>query len=85
LFDTKTSGKGGSGQRFDWSLLDAYQGSTGFILSGGLGPEAVEDLLAFSHPRLVGYDVNSRFELEPGLKDVDALTSFMSVLELFPY
>lgn len=80
LFDTKTPGKGGSGQRFDWSQLEAYQGSTGFFLSGGLGPETVEDLLAFSHPSLVGYDVNSRFEVKPGLKDVEALKAFIPLL-----
>ncbi|NLT02511.1 MAG: indole-3-glycerol phosphate synthase TrpC [Bacteroidales bacterium] len=80
LFDTKTPGKGGSGQRFDWSQLEAYQGSTGFLLSGGLGPDTVEDLLAFTHPRLAGYDLNSRFELAPGLKDVSSLRTFKNEL-----
>src|SRR5574344_3144945 len=80
LFDTKTPGKGGSGQRFDWSQLEAYQGSTGFLLSGGLGPDTVEDLLAFTHPRLAGYDLNSRFELAPGLKDVSSLRTFKDEL-----
>lgn len=77
LFDTHTPTRGGSGQRFDWSMLEAYLGETGFFLSGGLGPDSVEALKGFRHPRLVGYDVNSRFELAPGIKDVEALKIFM--------
>ena len=78
LFDTKTPKKGGSGQQFDWSLIQQYQGHTPFLLSGGIGPESTEQLQAFQHPRLAGYDLNSRFETSPGIKDVNLLQRFFN-------
>jgi len=77
VFDTKCTTVGGSGRSFDWSLLDAYCGPVPFLLSGGIGPDSVEELLAFEHPFLAGYDLNSRFELSPGLKDVAAIKTFL--------
>jgi phosphoribosylanthranilate isomerase len=77
LFDTKCQTVGGSGQQFDWSILAAYDGSTPFLLSGGIGPDDAERILAFHHPRCIGIDLNSRFELAPGIKDADALKSFI--------
>ena len=76
LFDTKTKLKGGSGEQFDWGILSKYQGNTPFLLSGGIGPDSVEKLKEFSHPKLVGYDLNSQFEIVPGLKDITKLTAF---------
>ena len=78
LFDTQTEGFGGSGESFDWSLLAAYSGSLPFFLSGGLGPDQLEAIRAFRHPRLAGLDLNSRFEEKPGLKNVEALQNFVS-------
>jgi phosphoribosylanthranilate isomerase len=80
LFDTKCPTAGGSGQQFDWQLLDAYDGDIPFLLSGGIGPGDAPRVKAFSHPRCIGIDLNSRFELQPGLKDVDALRSFINSL-----
>lgn len=77
LFDTKCSGYGGSGKQFDWSVLAAYQGSTPFLLSGGIRPESLEALRHFHHPLLAGLDLNSGFETEPGLKDVAKLKGFV--------
>jgi len=76
LFDTKTATHGGSGQRFDWKVLTHYQGPTPFLLSGGIGLDSLEALHRFSHPALIGYDLNSRFETSPGFKDVTALKLF---------
>lgn len=81
LFDTKSQMGGGSGQKFDWSLLEAYQGHTPFLLSGGIGPNDVEPLLQFRHPQCVGIDVNSCFESEPGVKDVELLHTFIEALK----
>ena len=78
LFDTKCDTVGGSGQHFDWSVLERYDGNTPFLLSGGIGPEDVEKVKSFHHPKCVGIDINSRFETEPGMKDVDLLRSFIS-------
>lgn len=65
LFDTKTPLKGGSGEKFDWSVLQAYDGPTPFLLSGGIGPDDVERVRDFNHPRCIGIDLNSKFEKEP--------------------
>lgn len=77
LFDTKTPAYGGSGKTFDWTLLGAYLGQTPFLLSGGIGPEHVQALKAFRHDRLAGYDLNSRFEQAPGVKDTEKVTRFI--------
>ena len=75
------AGKGGTGTRFDWSLLDAYDGPLPFILSGGIGPESAADIAAVNHPRLAGIDLNSRFETSPGVKDVEALARFIGEIK----
>jgi phosphoribosylanthranilate isomerase len=81
LFDTRCKTMGGSGEQFDWSLLDAYDGEQPFLLSGGIGPDDVERIKAFRHPKLAGIDLNSRFETAPGLKDVARLHNFLSQLK----
>ena len=77
LFDTKTPAKGGSGKAFDWSILSAYQGHTPFLLSGGIGPDDVQKIKSFRHPQFIGIDLNSRFEIEPGVKDIGKLKTFI--------
>ena len=78
LFDTKCETVGGSGRQFDWSILNHYQGQRPFLLSGGIGPDDAQRLAAFSHPQLAGYDLNSRFETAPGIKNVEALQRFLA-------
>lgn len=78
VFDTKTPAYGGSGKQFDWALLNEYHGDTPFLLSGGISVEDAEDILKISHPKLVGVDINSRFEISPGLKNVRLIERFMS-------
>ena len=77
LFDTKTKLPGGSGKKFNWEILEKYTGHTPFFLSGGIGPEDVEQIKAFSHPKLTGIDLNSGFEDEPGLKNIEKLKQFI--------
>ena len=77
LFDTKCKTVGGSGQQFDWQVLDEYDGDVPFLLSGGIGPEDVSRVHSFHHPKCVGIDLNSRFEIEPGVKDVEKLRKFL--------
>lgn len=81
LFDTKCSEYGGSGRRFDWSVLSAYTAPTPFLLSGGLRPDSVQAVCAFSHPRLAGVDLNSGFETAPALKDAAALSLFIEQIK----
>ena len=80
LFDTKTNLPGGSGEKFDWSILNEYQGETPFLLSGGITPEDAERIRAISHPRFAGIDLNSRFETSPGIKDFQKLRTFIKKL-----
>lgn len=77
LFDTPTAGYGGSGQRFDWSLLDNYTEAVPFLLSGGLRPDMLDNLATFHHPSWAGIDLNSGFEISPGLKDIRKIKSFV--------
>lgn len=77
LFDTKGKSVGGNGEQFDWTVLTAYNGLTPFLLSGGIGPDDANRVRTFNHPRCIGIDLNSRFELEPGLKDVEKLSVFI--------
>ena len=80
LFDTKGKGVGGNGEKFDWSVLDAYNGNTPFLLSGGIGPDDAERIKVFRHPKCIGIDLNSRFETAPGYKDINKLKKFLEQL-----
>lgn len=80
LFDTKGKSVGGNGEKFDWSVLDAYDGSTPFLLSGGIGPDDASRVRAFHHPQCIGIDLNSRFEVEPAYKDIKKLKTFLEQL-----
>ena len=80
LFDTKYKGYGGSGQKYDWSVLEAYTGQTPFLLSGGIGPDDADRLRDFHHPQCIGIDLNSKFETAPGMKDINLLQNFLHQL-----
>ncbi|WP_455628354.1 phosphoribosylanthranilate isomerase [Parabacteroides chinchillae] len=80
LFDTKCNVYGGSGQQFDWNILSTYKGETPFLLSGGINPDSIEGIRHFRHPRFIGIDLNSGFETQPGLKDVEKLRTFLSAI-----
>ena len=78
LFDTKGQLPGGTGQKFNWDLLEKYTGNVPFFLSGGIGPDDLEVLRNFEHPRWHGIDINSGFEIRPALKDVQKVNCFIS-------
>jgi len=80
LFDTQTAGHGGSGQMFNWQLLDKYILQTPYFLSGGIGLENAAELAQIADERFYAMDVNSRFELSPGLKNIDLLNQFKNML-----
>ena len=81
LFDTKCKTVGGSGRQFDWQVLEQYDGEVPFLLSGGIGPEDASRLHAFHHPKCIGIDLNSRFEIKPGVKDVEKLKGFLNAMQ----
>ncbi|PZX48867.1 phosphoribosylanthranilate isomerase [Algoriphagus chordae] len=78
LFDTATVAHGGSGKKFDWSVLESYPFDKGFFLSGGLDESSADEVLALAEtiPQLEGVDLNSKFEDEPALKNIEKLKSF---------
>ncbi|MEW7292562.1 phosphoribosylanthranilate isomerase [Aquimarina sp. 2304DJ70-9] len=82
LFDTKGKEKGGNGYAFDWSVLEGYPSTTPFILSGGIGLDEVEKIKAILKTDLPihGIDVNSKFEIKPGLKNIKDLEEFKKLL-----
>lgn len=82
LFDTKTTEHGGSGQQFNWQLLKKYSGTVPFFLSGGLDLRDLEKIkeLEQQYPLLHAIDVNSRFEISPGIKDIEKLNELIQQL-----
>lgn len=81
LFDTDTAGYGGSGNRFDWTLLEKAIIGKPFFLSGGIGTEDMGILKSFQHPFFYAVDVNSRFEQQPGLKNMVLVETFVNNLK----
>ncbi len=80
LFDTATPQHGGSGQSFDWSVLSEYKLPIPFFLSGGIGLDNLDKAMQINHPQLIGLDVNSCFETEPGRKSIDQLQQLIARL-----
>jgi phosphoribosylanthranilate isomerase len=70
LFDTKGPLKGGNGIAFNWEILQNYRLNKPFLLSGGLGPENIDEALKIRHPQLAGFDLNSKLETEPAVKSI---------------
>ncbi len=61
---------GGTGIQFDWKLIKKYKIEKPFFLSGGIGLDDAAKVKAFKHPDFIGIDINSKFEKEPGIKDM---------------
>lgn len=80
LFDTKGNNYGGNGIKFNWELLQNYTGKTPFLLSGGISKNDSAEIRKFKHPAFLGIDINSGFELEPGLKNIKEIKEFKSLL-----
>tara|TARA_R110001592_G_scaffold303780_4_gene576005 strand:+ start:740 stop:1498 length:759 start_codon:yes stop_codon:yes gene_type:complete len=78
LFDTKGKERGGNGTKFDWSVLEKYPFKKPFFLSGGIGLEDLEQIQIVLKTNLpiYGIDVNSKFEVEPGVKKIEELKEF---------
>ncbi|MEM0938730.1 MAG: phosphoribosylanthranilate isomerase [Bacteroidota bacterium] len=80
LFDTYTTGYGGSGRHFDWNILKNYDIKVPFLLSGGVQIEDINEIKSMKLPMLAGLDVNSKFELEPGLKNLELVKELKNKL-----
>jgi phosphoribosylanthranilate isomerase len=77
LLDTSSDGFGGTGKQFDWSILESYRSPRPFFLSGGIGPGDADRIMEMDIPDLYGVDLNSRFEIKPGLKNKNELETFI--------
>ncbi len=73
LWDTKTEIHGGSGKQFDWKLLNRYIVNIPFFLSGGISLDNLAEVKKINHPLFYGVDLNSKFETEPGIKNIEKL------------
>jgi phosphoribosylanthranilate isomerase len=80
LFDTKTDLHGGSGETFSWRILDNYEYKKPFFLSGGLSLVNLDSIKNINNEYFYGVDLNSKFELEPGLKDIEQLTQAFNLI-----
>lgn len=76
LFDAFGPKAGGNGIQFNWDWLQKYHLKTPFFLSGGIRPDSIAALRKFQHPAMVGIDINSGFEIHPGLKDIEKIKQF---------
>ncbi len=68
--------KGGTGKQFDWSILAKSKIEKPFFLSGGIGVDDLAQIKKFKHPDFYGVDINSKFETEPGVKDLAKVLQF---------
>ena len=78
LFD---SVGGGTGRKFRWDLLKQYRGSKPFFIGGGVDTDSLRELHELDGLPLAGIDVNSRFEIRPGYKDINKLKELISALD----
>jgi phosphoribosylanthranilate isomerase len=85
LFDTAHANYGGTGQRFDWSILNNYDLEIPFFLSGGIGMDSILSALNFKHSQLIGIDLNSKLELEPGIKNKTTVKKILQQIKQHEY
>jgi len=85
LFDTLGVGYGGTGKKFNWDILKTTTLNKLFFLSGGIEPEDAERLNLFANEpvskKLFSIDINSKFEIEPGIKDMEKIKKMMQELK----
>jgi len=81
LFDTKGKDYGGNGIKFNWQVLNNYKGVTPFLLSGGISKIDAPEIKKMLHKAFAGIDINSGFEIEPALKNINDIKEFKQNLE----
>ncbi|GEJ37069.1 phosphoribosylanthranilate isomerase [Flavobacterium psychrophilum] len=80
LFDTKGKLPGGNGITFNWQILQKHKSTKPFFLSGGIGLDDIKNIKKLNLP-IYAIDVNSKFEIEAGLKNIELLKSFKNNLQ----
>lgn len=84
LFDTKGKNPGGNGRTFNWEILKDYPFHKPFFLSGGIGLTEISSIQQLRQKNLPlhAVDVNSKFETQPGEKDIETVKEFKNQLAL---
>lgn len=77
LFDTDSKSFGGTGKSFDWDVLNEIKIPLPYFLSGGISLKNFHKLSTINHQPTV-LDINSKFEIEPGIKDVEKIKEFIN-------
>lgn len=80
LFDASGKGYGGNGIIFNWNILKDYPFDTPYFLAGGLAPENIDHVFEHELPGLYALDINSGYELQPGIKDVKKVQELIKTL-----
>ena len=80
LFDTDSKAFGGTGKSFDWQILNEIEIPIPYFLSGGISLENIHQLSTINHQPLA-LDINSKFETEPGIKNLEKIKIFKSLLK----
>ena len=84
MFDTETTAYGGSGKKFNWQILKDLKINKPFFLAGGIGADDTDELKGFAQlpvaKDLFAIDINSKFEIMPGVKDVELIKMFKKKL-----
>lgn len=80
LFDTDSKAFGGTGKTFDWQILNEIEISKPYFLSGGISSENIHQLSTINH-QPIALDINSKFEIEPGIKNLEKIKIFKSLLK----
>ena len=80
LFDTDSKAFGGTGKTFDWQILNEIEIPIPYFLSGGISLENIHQRSTINHQPLA-LDINSKFETEPGSKDLEKIKIFKSLLK----
>ena len=81
LFDTECKSYGGSSKKFNWEILSGYDNEKPFFLGGGIGYEDTDTIKRLKNLNIHAVDINSRFEKEPGLKDITKIRKFIKNLK----
>lgn len=77
LFDTKGKLPGGTGEKFNWQILENYKLNIPFFLGGGIALDDYDQIKLLNHQQLIALDINSGFEIEPALKEANKVKVFI--------
>jgi phosphoribosylanthranilate isomerase len=83
LFDTKGKNLGGNGVTFDWKILENYDNEKPFFLSGGIDIQHIEEIKQLKNLNIHALDINSKFEVSAGVKDVEKIKKFATFVSDF--